>query len=293
MNELLMTGGSGLVGSQLGPMLTDRFQVVTIGRTKPNWSRNHLTCDFSTPWESPVLPQSYHTLVHLAQSDHFREFPEKAEAIFDTNVRTLIKLLEHARKSEVKRVVLASSGGVYGYGKESFAESDLLKARDDLGFYLGTKFAAEILASNYTQYFDLIILRFFFIYGPGQKPGMLIPRLIKAVDEGRAITLQGDNGIRLNPIYVEDAASAVEQALQLDGFHRINIAGPEAVTLRTLCGTIGSILGKVAVFSVDDSTEPKHLVGDISQMGSKLGIPRTGLGQGLKSAIVAMKPGKQ
>ena len=288
MSKVLITGGSGLVGTHLGPSIKDRFDVVTTGRTQPDWSTKHITCDFSMPWESVNLPKRYDMLVHLAQSEHFREFPGKAQELFDINVRTVIQLLEHARRSGVKRVVLASSGGVYGYGEESFAESNLLKARDDLGFYAGTKFSAEILASNYAQYFNLIILRFFFIYGPGQKSGMLMPRLIKTVDEGGLITLQGDDGIRLNPIYVEDAANATDRAFSLDGFHRINVGGPEVVTMRVLGEKIGSVLDKRPVFEVDQSAEPRHLVGDISQMSLKLGPPRTGLREGLGRTITAI-----
>ena len=287
MKRLLMTGGSGLVGGNLGPRLGVRFAVMTVGRSRPEWSAEHVNCDFATPWEADQLPRQYDTLIHLAQSDHFRDFPGMAESIFETNVKALLKLLEHARCSGVKRVVLASSGGVYGTGEKSFSESDLLNASDSLGFYLGTKVAAEIMASNYAQYFNLIILRFFFIYGPGQKSGMLMPRIIQSVREGKAITLQGHHGIRLNPIFVPDAAKAVVQSLDLDGFHRLNVAGPQAVSMRELGNLVGTIIGRTPVFSMEEKAVPKHLVGDISQMSSVLGAPATSLEAGLRQTIAA------
>jgi nucleoside-diphosphate-sugar epimerase len=58
---------------------------------------------------------------------------------------------------------------------------------------------SEIIAENYAPYMNIVILRFFFVYGPRQNTTMLIPRLIRSIKEGNPIILQGSNGIRINP----------------------------------------------------------------------------------------------
>ena len=42
--RIVMTGGSGLLGSQLGPLLVNTNNVTTVGRTKPSWAGNHIHC---------------------------------------------------------------------------------------------------------------------------------------------------------------------------------------------------------------------------------------------------------
>ena len=64
----------------------------------------------------------------------------------------------------------------------------------------------------YQGEFVVVILRFFFVYGPGQSNEMLIPRLVKSVREGQPIALDGLDGLRINPVYVEDAVRAVVSA---------------------------------------------------------------------------------
>ena len=282
MNKLLVTGSTGLLGRALMTILKNNHHITAIGRTPSTCANVNIECDFSSTWDPFSLPEGVDTVVHLAQSEYFKIFPEKATDIFHTNVSTVINLLDYVRRTDVKRVILASSGGVYGVGEDSYAESMALKARSDLGFYAGTKFSTEILASNYAQFFDLVILRFFFIYGPLQKNNMLMPRLIASVSDGTPVNLQSENGIKLNPIYVEDAAKSVARAIHLEGFHTINIAGPEILTIREICEKIGENIKKTPEFKIVDSISPGHLVGDITQMEDKLRKPQINIEKGLR-----------
>jgi len=145
---------------------------------------------------------------------------------------------------------MASSGGIYGPNARPHVSEDQLLAVDSpLGFYLGTKLSAEFLFQSYCKLFVTgAILRPFFIYGPGQGTDMLIPRLIASVRDGRPIQLQGTDGLKMNPVFVEDAAAAFEAALDLQGFYVLNIAGPEVVSLRGLCECIGHHLGIAPCF---------------------------------------------
>jgi nucleoside-diphosphate-sugar epimerase len=111
---------------------------------------------------------------------------------------------------------------------------------------------------------------------------MLIPRLVQAVSDGKPISLQGPEGIRLNPIHVSDAADAVQRALDLQGSHTINIGGPEVLSLRQIGDLIGEAVGKVPRFEVQSVDQSRHLVGAIDKMTRLLGQPQIDFATGIR-----------
>lgn len=233
-----------------------------------------------------ALPSDIDTLMSLAQSSHFREFPQKAEEVFSVNVTANLRLFQWAASSGVKQVVHASSGGIYG-GKSGgeFFENDLFAIDSPLGFYLGSKLCSEIVFQNYAHFFEsAVTLRPFFIYGPGQRKDMFIARLIESVRAAKAISLQGRDGLRANPIYVDDAVSAFRNALALSGTHVINVAGPETTSLREIGELIAKTLGLNVLFEHRQG-EPVDYVGDIKLMVNKLGPPRFTLSTGIALTV--------
>jgi len=285
MAPILVTGGSGLIGRSLLARLLQHAEVVAVGRHRPEVSGiQWIAHDLSEP-ALPVLPEGVSDVIYLAQSEHFREFPEQARDIFEVNVANVQRMLDWARVSGVQRFILASSGGVYGYGENSFREDDVVGPGGPLGFYLASKQCSELVAASYSECFAVVILRFFFVFGPGQKQSMLIPRLIDSVKEGKPVALQGEEGIRLNPIFVEDAALAVFRALELTGSHIINVAGPEVMHMRDIANHIGKAVGRDPVFHIDHGASPRHLSGDITKMCRLLAPPTVRFADGLERTL--------
>jgi UDP-glucose 4-epimerase len=289
MEQILLTGATGLIGSETLEILGCKGAVIhTVGRhapSRPDFNIEHHSVDLSTSWGRSTLPRRINRVIHLAQSEHFRDFPEKSEDVFSVNVSSTLRLLEYARSAGASHFVLASSGGIYGYGDHEFSEDGEISALGDIGFYLGTKLCSEILAQNYTPFMNISILRFFFVYGPKQKRSMLIPRLVDTVRLGRPVMLQGQDGLRINPTHVSDAARAVCHAASLDGNHRINVGGPQAMSLRDVAEVIGGVLGIRPVFEVSSGAQPRHLVGDIAKMTSLLGPPQVLFEQGVRELV--------
>ena len=116
-------------------------------------------------------------------------------------------------------------GGVYAHQNKHFKEEDRLALSEELGFYLGSKICAEIVSGAFSNILNLQILRFFFVYGQGQKQNMLIPRLIKNIREGNPISLDGKNGVVINPLYVSDAVSAIETLSKIKNSQTYNAGG--------------------------------------------------------------------
>jgi UDP-glucose 4-epimerase len=244
---------------------------------------NTIHIDFNQPWNYDQLPKEIDAIVHLAQSEKFRDFPGSAAEVFEVNTNSTLKLLEYARRAGAKKFIYASSGGVYGNSDLGFSEDSPLHPNKDLGFYLTTKFCSELLVENYTSFFDVNILRFFFAFGEKQKKNMLIPRLIESVRHQKPIMLQGKEGIKINPIYVEDAAKAVVSIIEAKGSYHVNIGGNEILSIKQLSELISAHLKMVPVFEYQDM-EAKNLIGDISRL-KKLYIPTTGINEALKKLI--------
>ena len=290
MKKIIITGANGLIGSYLVKLLTEKYQIHSLVRNKPPKSVENViyhNIDLGQQVNYSKLPDKADAIVYLAQSDNFRNFPEKSAEIFQVNTSQVLHMLDYARQAGVRTFIYASSGGVYGsYGGErGFSEETLLPATGNLGFYPSTKLCSEILAENFAPFMNIVLLRFFFVYGKSQKRSMLIPRLVDSVREGKPILLQGQSGIEINPIHASDAAFATQAALSLVGCHRINVAGPNVLSLRKICELIGVNLGIKPTFQIDKTSQPVNLIGDIEKMRKHLCEPRCQFEKGILDLI--------
>ena len=280
---VVVVGATGLIGSSLVEVLQDGYEVHCVSRHgRPGHPPSH-TLDLTSAGTLDALPSRVDKIIYLAQSEFFREFPERSEEIFQVNTSGVLRLLDYARRSGASSFVYGSSGGVYGTaGITGASEGVQIPARGNLGFYLATKLCAEILLQTYAPYFNTVTLRYFFVYGPGQRQSMLIPRLIQRVRTGDPILLQGTDGIRLNPVFVSDAAVATSRALELRGNHIINVAGPETLAMRELGELIGRRVNRDPSFVVEPDATPDHLVGDTRRMRELLCTPGISMAHGLE-----------
>lgn len=287
--RILITGAAGFVGGRLVKHLADSNEVFALVRQPPATPHpgvQWLVQDLAAPDWSVELPAKIDTVVHLAQSPHFREFPAQAMDIYAVSTATTMRLLDWGLKAGARNFVLGSTGGLYGASEQAVMESDALPdQRNQLGFYFASKRSAELLAQQYTGQLNVVTLRFFFVYGAGQPAAMLLPRLAANIREGKAIFLHGDDGIRLNPVHVDDAVLAICQALALDESRLLNVAGPEVTTLRAIGEEIGRQTERDPIFNVDKIARPNHLVADINRMSRALGAPKVGIIRGIAELL--------
>lgn len=285
MQKCLITGATGLVGQSLLPKLAQKYEVISLGKTQPsNYITQHVAVDFSSDWDIQQLPEKVDLIIHLAQSAHFRDFPGKASQVFYTNTLSTMKLLDYAHQAGVSKFMYASSGGVYGKGNQLFGEEATIVSNNQLGFYLGTKLSSEVLLESYQSFFDIDVLRFFFVYGEHQQQNMLIPRLINSVQQGLPITLQGEEGLKINPIYVEDATDALMALTTKTGYNQINIAGNEVLSLKQIAEIIQEVTHQKAVFQYAEG-EVQHLMADTSKMHRLATKPTTSFAKGVKILV--------
>jgi len=287
--KIVMTGGSGFIGSHVIDALSEEHDLVLLVRKpSPLESRRRVTqvvVDFERETTLSALPDAVDAVIHLAQSEHFREFPDHALDIFRVNTGSTAMLLDYARRAGARTFVLASSGGIYGFGDREFSEDVPLAPRGELGYYLGTKLSSEVLADSYTAYMNVVTLRFFFVYGPRQRGSMLVPRLVEHITSGQPVVLHGEDGIRLNPTYVSDAVDAIRASIALTGSHKINVAGPGVLCIREMAEIIGQRVGRNPSYVREKRAELRHLVADTTKMSQMLTTPKVSFVDGVRSYV--------
>jgi nucleoside-diphosphate-sugar epimerase len=187
--------------------------------------------------------------------------------------------LEYARQAEAKHFVLASSGSVYAPSKHLLSENSALAIGGGSTFYVTSKIAAEALVNSYARFFSISCLRFFYPYGKGLASSMLLSRMVYNIRNGIPVVLDGKDGFEFNPIYIDDAVDACITASLLDGFHTINVAGPQKITLGKICCIMGTILKCEPNFV--SGGEFWRTVARIESMCNILGIPRINIQEGI------------
>jgi len=247
-NRILITGANGLLGKALSNILvTQGHEVFGLVRKKQN-SKNlqnyhELEFDFLKNFETDKLPKNIHTVVHLAQSPDFKNFPDSANDIFSVNTVSTIKLLEYSRLNNVSKFIYASSGAVYRSDSGLISEDSKLIEIGSANFYAISKLASEYLIGSYREFMSTSILRFFFIYGPGQDSKMLFPTLASKLMNGQQISLNGPQGIRINPIHVLDAANRLHNFIDNDLTGTFNVSGSQSVSIKEICDLMANYLG--------------------------------------------------
>ncbi|MDD4564889.1 MAG: NAD(P)-dependent oxidoreductase [Eubacteriales bacterium] len=277
VKKVLITGGSGMLGAHVigsGNNQTEWYSISRADNQNYKADFTPVVYDLAESDEIPVL-EGLDAIVHCANSRYYKEFDRYAHDIFNVNIMSTFKLLEYGKKLNIKKFVYISTGGVYDLSAKTIDEktSVLINGPE---FYSGSKLCAEIMVNSYRKYFNVTILRMFFPYGKGQNQQNLFPGLIRKIKSGEEVVLHGSNtGIKLNPIYSEDAAGAVVKAIDLEGNHVINVGGDEILSIRDICGIIGKKLDKPVNYRYDKLPAAQQtLVCDISLMKKLLITPK-------------------
>jgi nucleoside-diphosphate-sugar epimerase len=287
MKSALVVGGSGFLGLHTVRRLASHgyrvFATYHSSQGLPALANvTWIPTDLSQTNAAANWPTSCDYLIYLAQSRRYRHFPEAADEVFQVNVHGLMQALSYARHAKVQHAVLASSGSVYASTHAPAKETDVISLQAHRNFYAATKLAAETLAAAYSSVVPITQLRIFFPYGLDQSEDMLFPNLVKRVQQGQAIQLQGPDGFLANPLFAPDAAAAIERCLSLSTSMVLNLAGPESLRLRAMGEHLGKVLGKLPLFEVKSTDSGPIIVGDMQAMQAALGwTPQTRLLDGL------------
>jgi UDP-glucose 4-epimerase len=189
-------------------------------------------------------------VVHLAALASVPRSLREPLASHTANVTGTLVLLEAARRHDVRHVVLASSSSVYG-ANPTLPAPELTWTRP-LSPYAASKLAAEAYALAYQASFGLptLALRFFNVYGPGQRHdhpyAAVIPRFVHAALAGEPVLVHGDGRQSRDFTHVEAVCAVLLDAVRRRVCHPgpVNLAFGVRTELRAVLTELEGLLGR-------------------------------------------------
>jgi len=173
----------------------------------------------------------------------------------DVNVKGTMNILEVCREFGVNKFVMASSSSVYGNNKKvPFSETDIVDFA--ISPYAATKKSCEVIGHSYHHLFniDMAMLRFFTVYGPGQRPDLAIHKFTKMIEEGTSIPFYGEGDSKRDYTYIDDIVDGVVKTIKYvqdntSVYEIFNLGESQTISLSQMVTTIEDALGKKAIIN--------------------------------------------
>ncbi len=226
--------------------------------------------------------------INLAARAGVRASVQDPWVYLDTNVKGTINLLECCKDRGVKKFVLASTSSLYGFNEMPFSETQ--RTDTPLAPYGATKKAAEALCYSYHYLYglDIIIPRYFTVYGPAGRPDMSIFKFIKNIDTGKPIPVFGDGKQKRDFTYIDDIADGTVRCLDVTGYEIINLGNDNSVVLMYVINLIEEALNKKANINWLERhpADVEATWADISKAKSMLGWqPKVKIEEGIERTV--------
>ncbi len=299
--RFLVTGGAGFLGSALANRLACEGHEVrvldnlTAGDQSRLDPRVHFdrgdVADIPKLW---TLLQDVSCVYHLAARVSVPESIQYPRDYNHVNVGGTVSVMEAIRDAGVQRVVLASSGAVYGEQGEQPLSEAMIPHPDSP--YAVSKLAAEAYVRTIGLLWGIetVSLRIFNAYGPGQQlpasHAPVVPRFLKAALSGASLVIFGDGKQTRDFVYVEDVISALVAAATAPHIDQqvINVGSSTETSLDALVETIGQAVGRSLkpIHNTDQPGGVSRMCADLTRARQLLGYtPRIDLLDGLKRMI--------
>ena len=296
----LITGAAGFIGSHLCEALLDAGHEVTgvdafipyyepaikegnlvNARSRPNFRFHRLDLR-SAPLEEVVADAE--VIFHLAATPGLTKSWIDFDGYWTCNVLATQRLLEAVRVGarRLRRFLYISTSSVYG----RFASGDESLPTKPISPYGVTKLAAENLCRAYVEEHGLpgVVLRYFSVYGPRQRPDMGYYRFMQAIHCGEAIIVYGDGQQVRGNTYVDDCVAATIAAVEGHVGETYNIGGGETATVLEILAKLKALHGGSLAIRHEPPRpgDQRHTFADTTKLRRHFGwSPRCDLDTGL------------
>jgi len=313
MKTYFITGGAGFIGSTLSEKLIkegnkviiiDNFNNFYNPTIKENNIKNLLDNENFKLYKGNIEDtdcvkkifdeNEIDAVMHLAAMAGVR--PSIEDPILYQNVNGLgtQNILEQARQHNVRNLVMASSSSVYGNCKEVPFKEDMI-VDYAISPYAASKKANEVMAHVYHKIFDMniIMLRFFTVYGPKQRPDLAINKFTRLMLDGKEIPMFGDGTTSRDYTYIDDIVDGVCKSLDYvinneNVYEIVNIGSNSPVSLKEMIEVIGKVLNvepKIKQMPMQPGDVDRTFA-DVSKAKKLLGYePKVSFEQGIKNFI--------
>ena len=299
--KVLVTGGSGFIGSNIVKHLIENGNSVTVLDNFISGYRSNLdpfpsvriiegdVRDKATV-ESAIC--DVEVVFHLAASVGNKRSIDQPLTDAEINVLGTLHILEAARKAGVRKIVTSSSAGIFGELKTLPIREDHPVEPDSP--YGCTKLCEEKLCLTYSKLYDLeaVCLRYFNVYGPNQRfdaYGNVIPIFVFRMLRNEALLIYGDGEQTRDFVHVDDVVQANIKAADSKGVSgAFNIASATRVTINRLVEMITK--SNSSLVEIEHGPERpgdvRHSLADISLAHQKINYtPTVDLEKGIEEYV--------
>lgn len=289
--RLLITGGAGFIGQHAARHFAAQgYTVTTLDLERHDLPINHVIGDIRDGNLLHSLLKDQDAIIHLAAQVSAPASIKHPDKTYSINIEGSATLLAAAQEAKIQKVLLASSAAVYGLEpRVPTSEAEPLRPATP---YAESKVAMELLASEAAV--PTVCLRFFNVYGPGQKAdsqyAAVIPAFLTRAVENEPLTIYGDGEQTRDFIFVEDVCRALQAALEREtGSHLVvNVASGTAVTINHLARTVIHLTKSRSsiIHAPPRDGDPRASLADVTLTREKLGFEaKTRLEEGLKCTL--------
>lgn len=296
----LITGGAGFLGAALSNRLAaDGHEVRVVDDLSSGdaallapsvaFTRGDVL-DVPRLW---TLLQGVECVYHLAARVHVPESLQYPREYNTVNVGGTVSVLEAMRDAGVKRVVLASSGAVYGNQPQQPVQEDMVP--NPRSPYAVSKLSAEYYVRTIGMLWGIeaVCLRIFNAYGPGQPLRAsfppVIPSFMSRILSGGSVIIHGDGSSTRDFVYLDDVVNALVAASSAPGIDRriINVGSGVETSVADLMRQIEHVAGREAKpLNSKTSAGASRLCADLTLAHDLLDYsPRVTLEEGLQLTI--------
>ncbi|HMI29603.1 MAG TPA: NAD-dependent epimerase/dehydratase family protein [Gaiellaceae bacterium] len=264
--KYVVTGAAGFIGSHLSEaLLADGHDVVAVDSFNDYYDpalkeENAAGFDVSRLdlAEDDLALDGFDGVFHLAGQPGVRSFGTVFDDYVRRNLLATQRVFESAARAGV-RVVFASSSSVYGDAERYPTAEDARPS--PISPYGITKLGCEQLAYAYAKSFglDAVVLRYFTVYGPRQRPDMAFARVVDALARGDSFELYGDGLQSRSFTFVTDAVEGTLAAMHgAQPGSLYNVGGGAEATMRDAIAALERVSGRAL-----DVTEKPAAAGDV------------------------------
>lgn len=253
--KILITGGSGFIGSHLVDVLLEQnHEVLIYDKEVPRFNQKCSSVIADTGNLEQLVSESkgIDYIYHLAAEANVNIFfNNPLYSNINTSHNTL-NVLECARRNNIKRVLLASTEWIYGSvegDEKDFITEETPYAQNPDHLYTSAKIAAELFCKNYETLYGVnyTIMRYGIPFGERARDATVTPIFINKILAGGEISIHGDGSQTRQFVYVGDLARGNAACLKPEAENRIfNINGREKISVLGIVRTLEEILGKKA-----------------------------------------------
>ena len=288
----IVTGAAGFIGSHLSEaLLAAGHEVVGLDcftdyydRSLKEENAHDIDVRRLDLAEDPIDFSSFDGVFHLAAQPGVRSFGDVFPNYLRRNILASQRLFEAAARDGV-RVVFASSSSIYG-AAESYPTPEAAVPAP-LSPYGISKLAVEHLAAAYARSFglDVVVLRYFTVFGPRQRPDMAFTRIAFALAQDRPFGLYGDGTQTRSWTYVSDVVDATIAAMAR-GRGTYNVGGALEASMRDAITHFERLAGRSLDLREQSAVpgDQRRTSADTTRIRAELGWePRVSLERGLEA----------